>query len=75
MAEASAHDKQMKYFVQSENFVLFIKTFWLNGVNYTAYCVDYAAGKKPSKGTVRKAAPQSAEYGQTYPAHGDVDYR
>lgn len=61
MADASAHDEQMKNFVRAEIFMKGIENRKLERINYAANCIDDAACKKPPESRVWQSAPQGAE--------------
>ena len=73
MAQASAHDEQMKNFMGAEVLVSGIKKRKLQGVDHAAYRVDDTTSQKPSKSRSRKSMDDLAESQDTDPAHGDVD--
>ena len=57
MADASAHDEQVKNFVRAEIFMKGIENRKLERINYAAYCIDDAACKKPPESRMWKSAP------------------
>ena len=47
MADASAHYKQMEYFMRTEILMPRVENRQFEGINHAAYGIDDAAGKKP----------------------------
>lgn len=73
VADAPSHHKQMKNLMGAKMPMFRIEDLQFESIDDTAYGVDDTACQKPQECTEGQSAPQSAEYAEAYPSHGDID--
>lgn len=73
MADTSAHNEEMEYFVGAETLVLGIEYRKLQCIDDAAYGIDDSACQKPKESSMRKRVEELSEYKQAHPAHGNID--